>query len=91
MNILTKCELIEEFSKNCIEDGTNRDFIKYNDLGIPLAVAVVAEIADIKNDGTQIIDETYNLMCELLEIDKDKEYTNYDEYIADSNWEEDED
>ena len=88
MNTLTKCQFIEEFAKRSIEAGVYNDFITYNDLGIPLAVCVVAELVDIKNDAQTIIDETYSLMCELLEVDPDKEYSDFDEFVAFSNHEE---
>ena len=88
MNTLTKCEFIEGFSKICIEDKVHDDFVTYNDLGIPLAIAVVAEIADLKGNGKEIIDETFALMCELLELDPNVEYADFDDFIAGSNYEE---
>lgn len=88
MNTLTKCEFIEEFAKRSIEAGVYKDFITYNDLGIPLAVCVVAELVDIKNDAQTIIDETYSLMCELLEVDPDKEYADFEDFMSVSNHDE---
>jgi hypothetical protein len=48
---------------------------------------VVAEIADLKNHGKDIIDETFALMCELLEVDPNVEYADFDDFIAGSNYE----
>ena len=88
MNTLTKCQFIEEFAKRSIEAGVYKDFITYNDLGIPLAVCVVSDLVDIKNDAKTIVDETYSLMCELLEVDPDKEYADFDDFMSVSNHDE---
>jgi len=88
MNTLTKCEFIEDFSRLCLEEKIHLDFVTYNDLGIPLSIAVVAEIADLKNHGKDIIDETFALMCELLEVDPNVEYADFDDFMAGSNYEE---
>lgn len=88
MNTLTKCEIIEDFSRFCLDEKVYPEFISYNDLGIPLAISVVAEIADLKNHGKDIIDETYSLMCELLEVDPNKEYVEFQELLSDSNYDE---
>jgi hypothetical protein len=88
MNTLTKCEFIENFSRICIEEKVYPDFVTYNDLGIPLAIAVVAEIADLKGRGQEVIDETFALMCELLEVDPNVEYADFDDFMAGSNYEE---
>jgi hypothetical protein len=88
MNTLTKCQFIEEFAKRSIEAEVYKDFIIYNDLGIPLAVCVVAELVELKNDSQTIIDETFSLMCELLELDPNVEYADFDDFMAGSNYEE---
>ena len=79
MDTTKKCELIEEFTTRAKQAGVYKDFIEYNDLGIPLATCVVAELADIKNDAKEIIDETYLQMCKVLEVDPDKEYSEFDD------------
>ena len=88
INTLTKCQFIEDFSQLCREEKIHLDFITYNDLGIPLALSVVAEIADLKGRGQEIIDETYSLMCELLEVSADKEYEYFEDMLEDSNYKE---
>jgi hypothetical protein len=88
MNTLTKCQFIEDFSRICIEEKIYSDFVTINDLGIPLAISVVAEIADLKGRGQEIINETYSLMCELLEVSADKEYEYFEDMLEDSNYKE---
>jgi hypothetical protein len=88
MNTLTKCEFIENFSRICIEEKVYPDFVTYNDLGIPLAISVLTEMADLKPRGQEVIDETFELMCELLELDPNVEYADFDDFMAGSNYEE---
>jgi hypothetical protein len=49
------------------EDFT--DFIEYNDLGLPMSY-MVAEglIKECSPTGEALIEETFNMFCELLEI-----------------------
>ena len=88
MDTAKKCELIEEFATRAKKAGVYKDFIEYNDLGIPLATCLVAELVDIKNDAKEIIDETYLQMCKVLEVDPDKEYSEFDDLVAESNYQE---
>ena len=88
MNTLTKCRFIEDFYRLCQKEKIHLDFVTYNDLAIPLAISVVAEIADLKGKGQEIINETYSLMCVLLAVSADKEYWNFEEMLDDSNFEE---
>ena len=45
------------------------DFIEYNDLGLPMSY-MVAEglIKEVSPTGESLIEETFNMFCELLEI-----------------------
>jgi len=45
------------------------DFIEYNDLGLPMAY-MIAEglVKELTATGESLIDETFNMFCELLEI-----------------------
>jgi hypothetical protein len=87
MNTLTKCQFIEDLSRICVEEKVYSDFVTINDLGISLAISVVAEIADLKGRGQEIIDETYSHMCELLEVDPSVEYSDFDDFMSRSNYE----
>lgn len=84
MNTADKCLIIEEYVRDSMEQGENADFITYNDLGIPLAVCVNAGIAQIIDNGAEIIDETYELLCDRLEVDKNKSYGSLSEMYEDS-------
>lgn len=48
------------------------DFVEYNDLGLPMSY-MVAEglIKECSVTGEALIEETFNMFCELLEITED--------------------
>jgi hypothetical protein len=85
MDTTKKCELIDEFTTRAKKAGVYKDFVEYNDLGIPLATCVVAELVDIKNDAKEIIDETYLEMCKVFEVNPNKEYSSFDALVAEAN------
>jgi hypothetical protein len=47
-------------------DEKFQDFIEYNDLGLPLAYAVSAELIDILPTAQSYIDETFDLLITSL-------------------------
>lgn len=61
------------------------DFFDYNDLGLPLAVAVDSDLCTLNEKGLQILNETYDLLCEELGADKDEEYEFIDELLEDAD------
>ena len=83
MNTKGKIEAIVEFATDTvsINSGLHDEFFKYNDLGIPLAIAVNAEIATINQAGIEVIDETFTNLCITMEIDPNKEYKDYEEML----------
>jgi hypothetical protein len=48
------------------------DFVEYNDLGLPMSY-MIAEglIKECSVTGEALIEETFNMFCELLEITED--------------------
>lgn len=51
------------------------DFFRYNDVGLPLSYVLAENLVDAATeDGTQIIEETWQMFCEYINIDPDGEY-----------------
>lgn len=67
-----KCGILGELWINYKEDEDFKDFIQYNDLGLPLAY-MVAEglVQDVTPLGLQYIEETFELFIAALEISED--------------------
>ena len=56
-----------------------KDFIDYNDIGLPLAYFTHTQLATPSEEARVFIDETFNLLCSSLEIDVDGEYNTLNE------------
>ena len=67
-----KCGLLGELWVNYKEDKEFKEFISYNDLGLPLAY-MVAEglVSETTPLGDQYIDETFALFIAALEISEE--------------------
>lgn len=76
-----KCSILAQLWIEFRNDEEFKDFIEYNDLGLPLAYAVANE-AVVSNDITQaLINETYDLLLGALGIDDDTGFTSLDELL----------
>ncbi len=65
---------------NYRDDEELKDFIEYNDLGLPLAYFLMNEIV-LPTDQSQIyINETYDLLIAALTVE-DKEWESLDELL----------
>ena len=65
---------------NYRDDKELKDFIDYNDLGLPLAYFLMNEIV-LPTDQSQIyINETYDLLIAALTVE-DKEWESLDELL----------
>lgn len=85
MNTEEKCAILEQFSKQFTIGEIDReffgDFVLYNDLGVPLASLIVYGLADATSEGQAIIDETWTHLCELLDLDPEDDYDDFDEML----------
>lgn len=83
MDIKTASEILEEFAKEFTTGDLDReffsDFVIYNDLGIPLAQALVYNLANPTEEGESLILETWNNFCEILGVDPSKNYQDLDD------------
>jgi hypothetical protein len=57
------------------------DFIEYNDLGLPIAYAIHAEIVEAKSPAIDFINETFELLLSALDVE-DTGYENLDDILG---------
>ncbi len=76
-----KAEIITDFVVRNSGDEQYTDFFAYNDLGLPLAVAYNAGLCTLNDEGNNILDETYNMLCEELGADSEKEFDDLDDLL----------
>lgn len=65
----TKAEILSDLWLNYRSEETFADFVEYNDLGLPLAYAVSFELATLKEEGKDMIEETFDLLLAALDTD----------------------
>ncbi len=85
MKIKDKAILLVEFIQANFTDPKFEKFFDYNDLGLPLAVAFENDLCTLNDKGTEVLNETYDLMLEEYGVDKDKTYETLDDIIEDSS------
>jgi hypothetical protein len=85
VELKTKAQIIIEFVEMKAENEEFDDFFSYNDLGIPLAVAVYNDLCELNQRGIDVLEETYLLLLTELRVDDmNKEYEDLDEILEDS-------
>ena len=80
-NTENKISILSELWMNFRDDSSFKDFIEYNDLGLPLAYIILNDLADMNDNTIMYIDETYDLFVAALDIE-DKEWESLDEMLA---------
>jgi hypothetical protein len=79
MDNRTKAEILVQFTQDSFNDEEYSEFFDYNDLGIPLSIAVVQEMVILTDEGEQLLDETWKDLCLLFEADPESEYESIDD------------
>lgn len=75
-----KVSILAELWMNYRDDDGLKDFVEYNDLGLPMAYLILNEIVLPTEDSNIYIDETYNLLIAALAVE-DLEYNSLDEML----------
>ena len=76
-----KVTILAELWMNYREDEQLKDFIEYNDLGLPMAYFLMNELVLPTQQSEIYIDETYNLLIASLGV-KNVEYESLDELLS---------
>ena len=82
-NFENKITILAELWMNYRDDDQIKDFIDYNDLGLPLAYLITNEIVIPTNQADIYINESYDLLVAALEVE-DLEYESLDEMMDSS-------
>lgn len=64
-----KCVILGELYNNYKDDSTFKDFIEFNDLGLPLAYFNAEGLCVPSSDGVRYVEETWELFLAGLEIE----------------------
>jgi hypothetical protein len=78
-----KAGIINEFTYDNVNNKEYAEFFEYNDLGIPLAIAFYADLCILTPQGIAILNETYENLCKVLDIDPSDEYESIEDFFDD--------
>jgi hypothetical protein len=76
-----KVTILAELWMNYRDDEQLKDFIEYNDLGLPMAYFLMNELVLPTKQSEIYINETYDLLLASLEVD-DVDYESLDELLG---------
>jgi hypothetical protein len=62
------CDILGELYSNYKEDKNFKDFIEFNDLGLPLAYLTSENLCEPSDDGVRYITETWELFLAGLKM-----------------------
>ena len=79
-----KASILSELWLNYKDDQNFEEFIKYNDLGLPLAYAISEGIVDSTEIAAGFVSETFELLLAGLAISEDIGFENLDEMIQEA-------
>jgi len=70
--------ILGQLYSNYKEDENFKDFIEYNDMGLPLAYLASEGLCDVTPDGGRYITETWSLFIDMLGVE-DTGFENLDD------------
>jgi len=81
---LNKCDILAELWLDYRGEADFKDFIEYNDLGLPLAFAISQEIIEKSPRAEVYIEEAFELLLAALDI-QDEGFDTLDDLLMNSN------
>jgi hypothetical protein len=79
MDNRTKAEILVQFTQDEFNSGEYEEFFDYNDLGIPLSIAITQDMVILTDSGEELLDETWKELCLLFNANPDAEYESIDD------------
>ena len=80
-----KCNVLAELWFAYRDDEEFKEFIEYNDIGLPLAYLVSSEIAKPTGIAEQYVNETYELLTQSLGVSDTAPYESLDDMLAEAD------
>lgn len=77
-----RCEILSDLWMNYKTDTDFKDFIEYNDVGLPMAFIAAEEMAVVNERGKAFIQETFDLLLASLGIQEDTGFDSLDDLLV---------
>jgi len=74
------CQILGSLYSNYREDKEFKDFIEFNDLGLPLAYLTNENLCEVSDDGARYITETWQLFLAGLNM-KDEGFEDLEQLL----------
>jgi hypothetical protein len=81
----SRLEILSDLWMNYRGEEQFKDFLEYNDLGLPLSYAILNNIVPVTPTAERMVDETWELLLSALDIE-DTGYDNLDSLFDDSDF-----
>ena len=78
------CNILGQLYEDYSEDPGFREFIEFNDIGLPLAYLAQENLCTISNDGEKYVAETWQLFLASLNL-SDEGFESLDEVLSASD------
>lgn len=84
-HVLTQLWLFYRDEADKLEEW--KEFFNWADIALPLAFSVDNNyVSGLKAEGRAVVNETWSVFCEMIDIDEDQEYTDvFAAFAASSN------
>lgn len=76
-----KCDILSELWIEYRGEEDFKDFVQYNDLGLPLAFMVSEKLVTSTDRANMMIEETFELLLATLEVE-DQGFESLDDLLA---------
>lgn len=80
-----KCLILADLWLNYRDEEEYADYIKYNDLGLPLAYCITNDIIEANDMAERFIDEAWTILLAGLEIEEDTGFDLLDDLLMEGN------
>ena len=81
--------VLGKFYPEFLGDEDWADFYAVNDVGLPLAVALLNDVATLANDGEEVLVSTWKAFCARVGIDPESEYDDLEDVWDESDEDDD--
>lgn len=78
-----KCAILATMWMEYRDDEAFEEFIEYNDLGLPMAYIVDADLMQPGTVAKEMINETFAMLLDILEVEEDTGFESLYDIIGD--------
>lgn len=83
-----RCEILADLWMEYRQDEQFKDFVEYNDLGLPLSYAIANSIVEASQMAESFVNEAFDLLVTGLGLEEDTGFENLTDLLEGSEIEE---